>query len=74
MGNRIREARKNAKLTQAELARQVGVTQGTVTQWETGRTAPKLHTMLTLARTLNVSVEYLIGDGGQADGKAVQCG
>lgn len=74
MGNRIREARKSAKLTQAELAKQVGVTQGAVTQWETGRIAPKLQTMLTLARTLGVSVEYLSGDGGHADGKAVQCG
>ena len=74
MGNRIREARKNAKLTQAELAKQIGVTQGAVTQWEIGRSAPKLQTMLALARALNVSVDYLIGDGGQTDGASIRCG
>lgn len=36
----IKELRKKAALTQAELAEAVGVTQSTVSQWESGKAVP----------------------------------
>ena len=33
---RLRELRKEAKLTQAQFAKEIGYAQNTVSQWETG--------------------------------------
>jgi transcriptional regulator with XRE-family HTH domain len=41
MGPEIKTKRKRAGLSQAALAEQVGVTQGTVSSWETGRAVPR---------------------------------
>jgi type I restriction enzyme M protein len=40
LGEAIRRARTREGLTQAELAREVGVSQGQISAWETGRTSP----------------------------------
>ena len=56
----IREARKNAGVTQDELAREVGVTQGAVTQWETGRAAPSLPMFIKVAQALGCSLDDLV--------------
>lgn len=61
MKDKIRTAREKNHLTQEELARKLGVTQSAVAQWEAGITTPKLPTLVSLAETLNVSIEYLIG-------------
>ena len=39
-GDELREARRNAGLTQSELADRIDVSQGTISQWETGRETP----------------------------------
>lgn len=41
IGLKIRRARERQRLTQADLAAQVGVSQKTVDNWENGRTRPK---------------------------------
>ena len=51
LGRRIRAQRKSLGITQEELALRVGVTQGTITFWETGRNS------LTIANLRNVAKE-----------------
>lgn len=38
----LREYRKNKGLSQTELAEKIGVSQNTVSSWETGRTEPSM--------------------------------
>ena len=44
-GQLIREARRRAQLTQAELAQRTGTTQSAVARWETNRVSPTLETL-----------------------------
>jgi phage repressor protein C with HTH and peptisase S24 domain len=56
-GDRLKEARNDAGLTQAELARLVGVKQGTVGEAEAGGKSSRY--MHEYARVLNVNIEWL---------------
>jgi len=59
LGDRIRKARTNAGLDQAELAEKVGVSRQAVGSWERGRTVPSLPQSRSLAETLAVSLDWL---------------
>ena len=41
IGERIRDLRKKHRMTQAEVARKIGVSSPTITQWENNQTSPK---------------------------------
>lgn len=61
MGQRIRQLRAAKKLTQPALAALVGVTKGSVSQWEADDIAnPKLHTALKLCEVLGTDIAYLV--------------
>lgn len=62
IGDRIREIRTRKGITQAEFARQVGVSRGVVHGWESGRNRPEQASMLKVARLLGTSVSYLYGE------------
>lgn len=60
VGMRIRQARKQSKLTQEELARRVNVSSITVSRWETGAIQnPGSAELTRLARELDVSERWL---------------
>ncbi len=59
---KLRQARKAAKLTQSELAEAAGVTQRSLTNYERGIALPRQKVIRKLATALNVTVEYLIND------------
>ena len=61
IGDRIREARQKLGLTQAELARQVGVTSQTVWSWEAGRVKPTHEHLEELAFRCQVSTAWILG-------------
>lgn len=48
----LKELRIKAKLTQAELARKLNVTQQTVSQWESGNAKPTIDTIVKIAKVL----------------------
>ena len=58
-GSRLRRARVEAGLSQAELADRVGVTQGAVSLWEAGKAAPGRPAQLVVAAVLHVDVDVL---------------
>lgn len=58
---RLRELRKEAKLTQAQFAKEIGYAQNTVSQWETGANGIDDEILRKLAAYFGVSVDYLLG-------------
>lgn len=59
-GNRLRDARTDADLTQIELADLAGVHRTTVQDTERGNTDPKLSLILRLARALRLPARDLM--------------
>lgn len=57
----IRTARLASRLTQGELAAKIGVTQGTVSFWESGVEAPTVEHLILLALELPAIVEAFGG-------------
>jgi transcriptional regulator with XRE-family HTH domain len=53
-------ARKNAGLTQADVAEQLGITDSAVAQWETGRTLPKTALLPKLAALYKCTIDELL--------------
>lgn len=52
--------RKEAKLTQTQLAEKLNVTFKTVYNWEAGKTEPTFSTLKTLSKFFNCSIEELL--------------
>ena len=66
LSNRLKVLRAERDLTQAELARRVGVTRKTINTVENGVFVPSTVLALALSRQLGVPVEeifYLVDDG-----------
>lgn len=53
---------KEKRLSQAELAEQIGVSQGLVSRWALGKNNPDIYQALALAKALKVSLDWLADD------------
>ena len=62
MGSRIKELRKEHKITQTELAEKLGTTQDTVSLWERGLRAPNVEVIFELSKIFDVSIDFLFGN------------
>src|SRR5574344_2682902 len=62
LGARIREVRKERKLSQEELGNLIGVSKVSVCNWEREIKKPSSKNLISLSKILNVSLEYLIGN------------
>ena len=56
----LKRRRMELKISQGELATQLGVTQGAVAQWESGITQPTIDKLLQLSKLLGCTVEQLL--------------
>jgi HTH-type transcriptional regulator, cell division transcriptional repressor len=65
-GDRLAGAREAAGMTQAELARRLGVKLKTVTAWENDVSEPRANKLQMVAGLLNVSIKWLLT--GEGDG------
>lgn len=61
VGARIASLRREADLTQAELAEKLGISYQAVSSWERGASMPDIGKLMDLARALNVTVDTLLG-------------
>ena len=61
-GERLRERRKELGLSGEKVAEALGTTRVTISRWETGTSEPDDKTKLALAKVLNTSAAYLIGE------------
>lgn len=59
-GDRIKNLRIKANLTQAELAEKLGYTPQTISYWEAGSREPDLDSLSNLSALFGVSLDYLI--------------
>ncbi|MCM1257866.1 MAG: helix-turn-helix domain-containing protein [Roseburia sp.] len=60
IGQFIAESRKNLNLTQKQLAEEIGVTDKTISKWETGNRLPDAALLMDLCRILQVDVNELL--------------
>lgn len=66
-GEKLREARQKAGLSQEELSNQLAVSRSAVAKWETDKGMPDIHNIKAIARLLNISIDYLLDDGTALD-------
>jgi len=68
IGERIRQARKSRGLSQADLARRIGVSQPAIANWESGVHDPRRMTLAKLAETLDAPLDWFAaGDRSVAE-------
>ncbi len=60
LSEKINYYRKQAKLSQEELAARVGVSRQSVSKWELGDATPEVDKLLTLSRAFGVTVDELL--------------
>ena len=61
VADRIKAIREQRGLTQADLAKQLGITRSSVNAWEQGISAPSTQYIVELAGLFKVSTDYLLG-------------
>ncbi len=59
---RLKELRKQAHLTQVELAKRLGIGQSSYADWERGKKKPTQENLVKIAQVLDVTVDYLVGN------------
>ena len=57
----FKNARKMRKLKLLEAAKKLGVSQPTVSSWESGRKSPPLEQLIAMSELYGVSIDYLLG-------------
>ena len=60
--NRIKQLRIENELLQSDLAQMLNVGQGTISNWENGRTEPDQDSLKTIAQRFDVSIDYILGN------------
>ena len=61
VADRIKALREENNMTQAELARRLGITRSSVNAWELGTSVPSTQYVVELAGIFRVSTDYLLG-------------
>ena len=59
---RLKDLRKQAGLTQVDVAEKLGISQPAYASWERGVKKPTQENLVKIAQVLNVSVDYLVGN------------
>ena len=60
LGERIKDCRQNAKLSQEKVAELVGVSRQAVTKWEANQTAPNTENLFKLAEIFGCTVDMML--------------
>ncbi len=59
--DRLKTLRKEKKLTQKELAEQIGIKQNSYSDWETGKNEPSLENIIKLTKIFDTTADELLG-------------
>lgn len=62
LGDKVKNLRKQKKLTQQELAKIVGLSQSTIGMIESNRQGASKETLIKLAKALDTTVDYLLSE------------
>ena len=71
IGKFIAQKRKEQNLTQEQLAERLGVSNKTISKWETAKCMPDYTVITKLCVELNITISELM-DGEESDGKSVR--
>ena len=66
VAERISELREQQNMTQAELAKRLGITRSSVNAWEQGISVPSTQYIVELAALFGVSTDFLLGLSSEA--------
>lgn len=61
IGKNIQEARKNAKMNQTDLAKELNLTSSSVSNWEKGKSLPDIENLIELCKILRISSDEILG-------------
>lgn len=61
-GEKLKEARKEAGLSQEKLAEKISVSRSAIAKWETDKGMPDVNNLKLISQLLGVSVDYLLDD------------
>lgn len=61
-GEKLKDARKEAGLSQEQFAEKMNVSRSAVAKWETDKGMPDVNNLKVMAQLLNVSVDYLLDE------------
>jgi transcriptional regulator with XRE-family HTH domain len=64
-GDRLAAARDNAQMTQAQMARRLGIKASTLRSWEQDTSEPRANHLSIMAGVLNVSMMWLMNGEGE---------
>ncbi len=66
-GEKLKQARQSAGLSQEELAVKISVSRSAVAKWETDKGLPDIQNLKNIAWALGVSIDYLLDDGSRLE-------
>lgn len=69
IGNRFKYLRKHLQMTQKELSKAVGISQGTLSDIEKDNCYPATETLLSVFRYIDISADWLLKGTGLAPGE-----
>lgn len=61
IGERLKEARKETKLSQKELSKRIGISQSVYSDYENGKVDPTAKVIILLCEELDLTADYLLG-------------
>ncbi len=67
LGKKIKTARKNAGLTQEQMAEKLMISRPAITKWELDKGIPDIENLKAISKLLDVSLDYLLNDGEDID-------
>lgn len=68
MARKFKEARQMHKLTIAEAAERLGVSQAALSTWESGRKSPTIENLIGMAELYGVTTDYMLGRSKEPQG------
>lgn len=60
VGNQIKKYRDQLHLSQEQLAEKIYVTRQTISNWETNKSYPDIHSLVLLSQIFNISIDQLV--------------
>ena len=66
VGQRIAQKRKELGLSQEALGERLGVSRQAIYKWESDAALPEIEKLVNLSREFSVSIDWLLGEGGES--------
>ena len=61
-GEKLKEARKEAGLSQEQFAEKMSVSRSAIAKWESDKGMPDVNNLKAIAQLLNISLDYLVDE------------